>query len=331
MKEPRLSVVVLTHRRPALLKTCLESVFAADLSRVEEILIVLNGAEDESVGVAAGFASRHRLARLLAIPRSSRGRARTLAAAASSAEIIHFLDDDLRVSPGLFEGIARRFDENPGLSVVGGPNLTPPESPAFGRAVGRVLSSRLGAWRMRARYSRLGPVREVGEESLMLCSLSFRADADGPGGLRFDERLASAEENLLIERLRRRGGRLLYDPALIVHHRRRETWRGFLAQTFQSGAGRLQAAWLSPSSLRPVHLAPPAFVLFLAFLPALPSWALLLPGAYAAWVASECAFAARQEGVAVAARMAALLPMHHLSYAAGFLLGPFCWVEPEGR
>jgi glycosyltransferase involved in cell wall biosynthesis len=324
-----LSIVILTRGRAALLRACLDSVLAADLGAAREVLVVVNGPDAEGEAVVAAAAARDARVRALPIPRSSRGRARNLGAAAAAGRLVHFLDDDVTVPPDLFAATARRFEQDPRVAAVGGPNLTPPGSPPFERAVGLVLSSRLGAWSMRARYRPLGAAREAGEESLMLCSLAFRADADGPEGLRFDERLISAEENLLLERIRRRGGLLIYDPALAVRHRRRARWRGFLEQTFKSGAGRWQTARRMPSILRPVHLAPAAFALYLLALPFSGAGALAPLAAYAAWLALETAAAARAQGPAVAARVAALLPLHHLAYAAGFVLGPLFWVEPE--
>ncbi|NNN06570.1 MAG: glycosyltransferase family 2 protein [Elusimicrobia bacterium] len=325
-----LSVVLLTRARPGLLRACLDSVLAADLEEVGEVLVVVNGPDPDAHAVAAAAAARQPRVRALEIPPSSRGRARNLAAASAAGRILHFLDDDVVVPPGLFAATAARFAQDASVAAVGGPNMTPPDSSKFETAVGHVLSSRLGAWNMRARYRPVGAARAAGEESLMLCSLAFRADADGPEGLRFDEKLASAEENLLLERIRRRGGRALYDPDLFVYHRRRSGWRGFLTQTFRSGAGRRQTASRMPSILRPVHLAPPLFAVYLTALAIRPSAAAALPlAAYATWLGLETAAAARAHGMRVAARGTALIPLHHLAYAAGFLLGPFFWVEPE--
>lgn len=329
--NPSLTVAILTRRRPALLRACLESVAAADLAAVREVLVVVNGEDAEAEAIAADVARREGRVRAAPIPRSSRGRARALAARLAAAPIVHFLDDDVIVPPGLFSATARRFSQTPDAAGVGGPNLTPPDSGAFERAVGRVLSSRLGAWRMRARYAPVGPARRAGEECLTLCSLALRADADGPAGLRFPERLVSAEENLLLERIEAAGGRFLYDPALFVWHRRRRDLRGFLSQTFKSGAGRGQAALLLPRCLKPAHLAPAALAAYLLLLPlaaGLPG-GLLPAAAYAAALAAEAALAARDEGPLAGALVAALIPLHHLAYAAGFLLAPALWVEAQ--
>jgi len=328
--ERPMSLVILTYRRPSFLSECLESVLKSDLSVVREVLVAINGVDAETEAVASSAAARCALVRVEVLPRSSRGRARNLAAARARGRIIHFLDDDVIVPPHLFAATARRFGERPRAAAVGGPNLTPPGGSPFERAVGRALAARLGAWRMRARYAAVGEPRWTGEESLMLCSLALRADADGPGGLRFNERLASAEENLLLERI---GGseRLFYDPRLSVLHRRRSDCRGFALQTFKSGAGRFQAATLLRSSLRPVHLAPAAFFLYLLILPfarratgvAVPLWV------YLALLGLECVAYARKDSARGAAWLALLIPLNHIAYAAGFLLGPFLWVKPE--
>ena len=328
---PSISIIILTCRRPRLLKICLDSVLAAELSEVCEVMVVINGEDPEPLALAAAAAAREPRVRVEILPRSSRGRARNLAAARARGSILHFLDDDVTVPPEIFTRTARRFQEHPEAAAVGGPNLTPDDASAFERAVGWVLATRLGAWTMRARYAPVGRARWAGEESLMLCSLALRADADGPGGLRFPEELASAEENLLLERVRAHGGRLFYDPDLSVRHRRRGDWRGFASQTFKSGAGRLQAVVSLPSCLKPEHLAPAAFALYLAALPlgAHGPWVWAPLGLYLALLAWECAVYARQEDWRAAGLLALLVPLNHLAYAAGFLLGPFFWAEAE--
>ncbi len=330
MKE-KISVVVLTRGRAAMLRACLDSVLDADLSRVAEVLIVVNGPDPEAEAEVARAAVRRPIARLLTIAASSRGRARNLGAREAKGGILHFLDDDVTVPRDLFTATARRFADDPRIAAVGGPNLTPPKSAVFERAAGRALASRLGAWRMRARYAAVGVAREAGEESLMLCSLALRADADGPGGLRFDESLASAEENLLLERVRRRGGRLIYDPALFVFHRRRSSWRAFAQQAFRSGAGRLQTIWRLPSIARPIHFAPAALVVYAAWLLGRGrADAAVIPAAfYAAWLAAEAARAFEQDGPLAGALTPALIALLHAAYAAGFMLGPWLWAAPE--
>ena len=325
-RPPTISVVILTYRRPGLLEKCLASAAAADRRDVGEMIVAVNGSDQAGAALARSFRSEIAGLRVVELPRSSRGRGRNLAAGHAVFPVVHFLDDDAEVLEGTFCAVARNFLARPEIKCVGGPNLTPPASDPFQAAVGRVLSCRLGAWSMRGRYARVGAPRRADERTLMLCNLAFRREVFARG-FGFDEDLVSAEENLLLERLGRAGGELFYDPELVVHHHRRASWSGFLSQTFKSGAGRMQAVLRMPSCLKPHHLGPSLFLLYLGIIarcaqdPA--AWTPVV--VYGAFVAREGLLYAFFEGGGWRGglRVMSLAVGNHAAYGAGFLLGPF--------
>ena len=69
-------------------------------------------------------------------------------------------------------------------------------------------------------------MRETSEKELILCNLLARRQAMLElGG--FNEALYPNEENALMDELQKRGGKLLYDPELLVHRRPRSSLKSF--------------------------------------------------------------------------------------------------------
>jgi len=72
----------------------------------------------------------------------------------------------------------------------------------------------------RARYYQVGAVRASSEKELILCNMLTRREATLElGG--FDEALYPNEENALMDELQKRGGKLIYDPAVVAQRRPR--------------------------------------------------------------------------------------------------------------
>ncbi|MBI3298079.1 MAG: glycosyltransferase [Elusimicrobia bacterium] len=312
------SVVILGTRRAAL-RRCLDSLAAAGEPAPAEVIVVLNGTWDVTPADLEPY--RRSLApTVLAMPAAPLGRARNAALRLARGEILFFLDDDARVPPGFFASLADKVRAYPDAAVLGGPNLTPEDSGRFQRWAGGVLASAVGAGPMRRRYA--GFARDVwtDDSALMLCNLAVRRSVLVEERLAFPEDLDRNEENLLLERLRRRGRAALHSPALAVRHDRRAGPRAFLRQCALSGLGRGQMTRSLPASLRPVHAAPAAMaVAFAASAVWAPGLAVLLSGGYAAAVLAS----GWTSGGAVLDRagVAALTPAAHLAYAAGFLAG----------
>ncbi|MDE2313766.1 MAG: glycosyltransferase family 2 protein, partial [Elusimicrobia bacterium] len=195
-RAPFFSVIILTHKRPELLQACLSSLLAAERILVREVLVVVNGNNPEDALAARSFSSRIPGMKIVPLARQSRGAARNAAAAQAQGDWLYFLDDDVEAPPGLFSDAARLLAEHGEAWILGGPNLTPPDSGLFERASGLVLESWIGAGPMRRRYASGPGPRWADEKSFALCNLCIRAAAFREAGLRFAPELASAEENL---------------------------------------------------------------------------------------------------------------------------------------
>src|SRR5262249_22483214 len=134
---------------------------------------------------------------------------------------------------------AAEYFRQPEVKMVGGPNLCPPDAPWLERVFALVLGSWLAFGPSRARYLALGETRATSEKELILCNLVARKESLlALGG--FDEALYPNEENALMDELQQRGGKLIYDPELIVHRRPRSNLKAFARMLRTYGRGRAE-------------------------------------------------------------------------------------------
>lgn len=192
---------------------------------------------------------------------------RNTALRAARGEIIYFLDDDSVPLPENLQRAVKQFSR-PEVQMVGGPNLCPPDSSNLQKAFSLTMGTKLAFFSSAARYRSIGKVRESSEKEIILCNLLGRRDAMLElGG--FNEKLYPNEENALMDELQKRGGKLIYDPELIVHRHPRPTLKAFCKMLMNYGRGRAEQFRLHPTANSIVNFIPPLFVLYLLALPLL--------------------------------------------------------------
>jgi succinoglycan biosynthesis protein ExoA len=245
---------------------------------------------------------------------------RNLAVREARGDWIYFLDDDSRPDPGNLRRAAPHLARRE-VVMVGGPTLCPPEAPMIEHTFQLVMGSALAFGPSRARYRRVGAVRDTSEKELILCNLLARKQAFlDAGGL--DEALYPNEENALMDALQSAGGRLVYDPHFEVRRRPRGSLSAFARMVFTYGRGRAEQFRLHPSAGSALNFVPPLFCLFVLLTP-------VLPGAFAwLWVLYAIALlvqSATFPRTPVLQRLAAvpLIFISHLGYGLGFWFGLF--------
>ncbi|HEX3987885.1 MAG TPA: glycosyltransferase family 2 protein [Verrucomicrobiae bacterium] len=250
---------------------------------------------------------------------------RNVALRAATGEIIYFLDDDSTPLPGNLRLAVEKF-RAPDVQMVGGPSLCPPEAPNIEQAFALTMGAKLAFASSSARYRSVGQTRETSEKELILCNLlARRGTMLELGG--FNEALYPNEENALMDELQKRGGKLLYDPELIVFRRPRQTLRAFCRMLLNYGRGRAEQFRLHPTPGSAANFVPPLFCLFLLALPFLPP--------IARWVLAVYALAVLLQSVAaLPPRRLHWLPMimglifaSHIFYGLGFWRG--CFTKPK--
>lgn len=246
---------------------------------------------------------------------------RNTAARQATGDILYFLDDDSVAPPGLFKAVAKRY-ENPKVSAVGGPIITPDTDRFLQKGFGLALGSPFGGSTIRARYKRLGAEREATENDLILANLSFRREAFlGAGG--FNENLYPNEENELMNRLQDAGHIFLYVPEASLYRSQRTSYRAYCKQVFTYGRGRMDQNYAHPEGFKPLHLAPSLFLLYCLTLPFVHNFVYFLPALLylVLCLIFSAASAAEGKNPFFFFVMPALFLTLHLGYGAGFLWG----------
>jgi succinoglycan biosynthesis protein ExoA len=257
---------------------------------------------------------------------------RNVAIKAANGDLIYFLDDDARPAPESLRQAATHFAD-PTVKMVGGPNLCPKDAPWLEQLFAVVLSSWLAFGPSRARYARVGQVRESSEKELILCNLVARRDTMVElGG--FDESLYPNEENALMDGILKRGGKLIYDPNVIVERRPRPTLRAFAKMLLTYGRGRAEQFRLHPTPGSALNFVPPLFCLYLVALPLLARLGLIavLPlMVYMACVLVQAVLLVPRHGVARSFAAIPLVVLTHILYGVGFWRGLFTKLHRKGE
>jgi len=253
----------------------------------------------------------------------------------ASGHLVYFLDDDSVPERGNLKTAVQRFTDS-SVKMLGGPNLCPPDAPALEQMFALVLSSLLAFGPSRARYTRVGVLRETSEKELILCNLIARRDAMVQlGG--FDEKLYPNEENALMDALQKSGGKLLYDPTFTVYRRPRPTFKAFVKMLKTYGRGRAEQFRVNPTFGSALNFAPPLFCVYLLATVALLKLNPLLGKFFlgplvfyaAAVIAQGIALMRRGKIVGVLGAIP-LIVLTHIIYGYGFWRGLFTPLPPSG-
>lgn len=246
MSEVRVSVIVPLHRFTAAARTCLETVAALPGDR-HELLVV----SDRPVQGLPPFATPMIMD---SDADTSPAEKRDAALAQARGEICAFLDDDAYPADDWLERALARFDANDSIAAVGGPGVTPPNSPVLERAGGAFYESPLGSGGLRYRFRPLGQVREVDDYPAYNFFVRTEVLRSVSG---WDSRFYGGEDTKLCLALHQAGHRLVYDPDVVVYHHRRPLFAPHMRQVGNVGRHRGYFVRAFPgTSARPIYFAP---------------------------------------------------------------------------
>jgi succinoglycan biosynthesis protein ExoA len=253
---------------------------------------------------------------------------RNTAMKAVHSDWIYFLDDDSVPEPSNLRRVIEMLGD-PAVGMVGGPNLCPRDAPSLQQVFAVVLGSWLAFGPSRARYVAVGSVRPTNEKELILCNLMVRRAALLElGG--FNEALYPNEENALMDELRKRGSRLMYDPQFIVYRHPRSTLKAFARMLMTYGRGRAEQFRVHPTPGSMLNFVPPLFCLYLIALLvvefAMPGtravgWSAAPLAAYIFAVLLQTLVSALPNGAFRALAALPLLVASHVLYGLGFWRG----------
>ena len=163
----RLAVVIPTYQRRQLVLSCLDALNVQESSESFEVIVVVDGSTD---GTAATVLERRWRFPIHVLEQPNQGQAvaRNRGAAASTADIILFLDDDMESAPGL---IAAHLDAyRSGADAVTGAMFLHPSSPTT------ILSEEVGRWGVELAERCSRPGHQLGPDDIFSGHLSIRRE-----------------------------------------------------------------------------------------------------------------------------------------------------------
>jgi glycosyltransferase involved in cell wall biosynthesis len=321
--RPFISIVVpLLNEAPyieRLARSLLEQTYPHDRY---EILMADGGSTDDTLTIIERLDAGGRI-RVLHNPRRTAPAALNVLIAATRGEIVTRVDAHSYVAPDYLERIVAVMHET-GAAAVGGPVRMEADTP-FRRALVEALYSRLAVGSVP--YRTLRERRHV--ESLQ--TGSFRRDVLEQAGP-FDESLAVVEDLDMNTRIREAGHRLLLDPTIEFRYYPRPDLRSLWKQIFTVGRVKAWILGKHPSIFRLKYVLPAAFVLGGAASACALAVGLATRRGLLAWGGAAClaAYAAAVGLFALsrwprlgpcALRLLAILPVLHVGYGLGFLVG----------
>lgn len=317
------SVIIPSRNEAAHLGACLDSVLHGTWPRERlEVLVVDGASEDGSREIAGRYAREHDLVQVLDNPARSAPAALNIGLSRARGEIVVRMDAHVRYPPDYLERLVMRL-ESTGADNVGGCVATVPAAETVvAHAIARALSHPFGvgdSWfrigGTTPRWVDTVPFGCYRRETLMRL-----------GG--FDEDLIRNQDDELNARLRRRGGRILLDPNIVVEYVGRATYRQLARMYFQYGLFKPLAAWRAGGAITLRQLVPPFAVamgaaLAVAALVSFPALATLavLGVTYVAVAMVAAAQALRTDGVRAGLALVFAFFTLHVAYGWGYLRG----------
>jgi glycosyltransferase involved in cell wall biosynthesis len=306
-----ISVVVPARNEAAHIEACLASILAQEVDGELEV-VVADGSSSDATAALAEAAG----ARVVPNPAGLTPVGLNLALAEARGDVIARFDAHALMPPGYLAACVRALREEPGAVNVGGWREVRGGGP-WARATGAALASRFGVgnpriWR---RPPEGAPRVDVDTVPLGCWPAETLRAAGG-----WNEEFVRNQDFELNHRLRRAGGRIVFDPAVSSVYHPRESVSALVRQYWDYGVFKALMLQRDPGSLRPRQLAPVA-LLGTAALAAAPSTS---APARAARV-GLAGYAALLGGVAATGRggwrTAPALALMHATWGAGLLTG----------
>lgn len=215
MKSIRVSVVVCTYNRSALLRECLTHLATqTGPSTSSEVLIVDNNSSDDTADMVGKFRVQYEWFRLVAEDRQGIAYARNRGWQEAKGQYVAYIDDDARPDPMWVPAILAFAESHPHVDAFGGPYRGYSRMP-----LPDWFPREYGSWHLKAERMELPPT-----EFLHGTNMIFRVDALqrmggfdvslGPRGAA----LAYGEDTELVMRMRARGFSIYYVPDIVVEH-----------------------------------------------------------------------------------------------------------------
>lgn len=233
------------------IEKCVRSVVAQDVDGELEVLVVDSDSDDGTPELAEAAG-----ARVLESPRPGIPAALNSGLEAARGDVLVRFDAHAEMPPGFIARCVRALSDERSAASVGGWRKVEAET-AWGRAVGCALESPFGVGNPRIWRPPPEDGRRHDVDSVPLGAFPTEL-LRATGG--WSEKLLANEDYELNYRLRRAGGRVVFDPSIWSIYHPRESLGGVAQQYWRYGQWKAAMLAENPASLRPRQLAPVALL-----------------------------------------------------------------------
>jgi len=217
----RLSVLICTYNRPALIAKALRGLLIDALDIPDEVVLVNGGGEAVDAAIKP-FVNPSSPLRVIPTHNVSLGVSQNIGLPECHGDLVALTDDDAIVAPDWVQAIRMVMKEHPEAGAVGGPVIT---------LLPDVRVARLAHFTTFPEPAAGSYVRTVA--GVNIC---YRREViDEVGAI--DEGLISGEEVDYNWRVIRAGWRIWWDPRIRVFHHDRRDLKSYLSQQFDYGRG----------------------------------------------------------------------------------------------
>ena len=322
MSEPAVSVIIPVLNEERFLKQSVQAILNQNYSGQFEIILALGPSKDQTNFIAQELAKDQRI-KLVENPSGRTASALNNAIKNSNFDIIVRLDGHAIVDSNYIKNAVKTLLES-GADNVGG-LMKAEGTNAFEKSVAAAMTSKFGVGN--APFHVGGKSGEVDTVYLG----TFRKSALERVGY-FDESFIRAQDWEMNYRIRKTGGKIWFNPELVVSYRPRKNILQLAKQYFEYGQWRKQVTKTYPETVSMRYLAPPVTVsgLIAGFVMVLFSKILEINWLQIGWLAPLVyltvillAFLSIGSKIGLLSRLYLLLvlPTMHLSWGVGFLKG----------
>jgi succinoglycan biosynthesis protein ExoA len=322
MSEPAVSVIIPVLNEERFLKQSVQAILNQNYSGQLEIILALGPSKDQTNVIAQELAKDQRI-KLVENPSGKTAAALNNAIKNSNFDIIVRLDGHAIVDSNYIKNAVETLVES-GADNVGG-LMKAEGTNAFEKSVAAAMTSKFGVGN--APFHVGGKSGEVDTVYLG----TFRKSALERVGY-FDESFIRAQDWEMNYRIRKTGGRIWFNPELVVSYRPRKNIVQLAKQYFEYGQWRKQVTKTYPETVSMRYLAPPITVtgLIAGFIMILFSKILDISWLQVGWLAPivylsviVLGFLTIGSKLGLLSRLYLLLvlPTMHLSWGVGFLKG----------
>ena len=241
----------------------------------------------------------------------------------AKGEILCFWDNDCQPSSEYFQRISQIFGQDGDIVAVGGPAIPKAGRKFLNSIYVMALQSYFVHYKMRARYTPVGKMRETDEKELIGCNLCIRREKFLELGC-FNPALYPNEENEFLNRLKRRKvGKVIYSPDVIVYREMRDNFFFFIKRFYRYGKGRAKQILCDSVKLNFVFSLPSIFLLYILSLIFVrsPFYYLPLIVYFCGGIVNSLKFALEEKTLLSIFILPVMYFLIHITYGLGFLFG----------